>query len=264
MEILERRRLLSAHGVGAVFFSGTSLDGDFTPTATSDIKLTSKQQVPVNGSFSVKWTGYIEPSHSHVYHIYATANDGVELMIDGNTVIDHLSGHAGTQTTSMSLKKGKRYSFSMEYISTSGQPAAKLDWKSPSDPIQVIPKSALFRGKSPGAHAYAHFAPGAEWDDTSGTPIQAHGGDMLFQDGVYYWYGEDKNTVTHDDDGIPRVNVIGISVYASTDLYNWTDEGLGAFCRPAAAILRRPNVLERPKGFVQRFDQAICPVDARR
>jgi hypothetical protein len=246
VETLERRCLLSAHGVGADFFSGTALDGDFTPTTSANVKLVSKEQVPVDGSFSVKWEGFLEPSHSHTYHIYATANDGVKLTIAGDTVIDHLSGHAGTQEVALSLTKGKRYSFSMEYISPNAEPAAKLDWKAPGEPIEVIPEANLFRGKSPGEHAYAHFAPGMEWDDTSGTPIQAHGGDMLYQDGVYYWYGEDKNTKTYVQNGITRVNVIGVSVYASTDLYNWTDEGL-ALSAGGKGDLSPSGVLERPK-----------------
>ena len=246
LESLERRCLLSAHGVGADFFSNTSLDGEFTPATVPQVKLTTPEQVPVDGAFSVKWTGYLEPSHSRIYHLYTPANDGVKLELAGETLIDHLSGPSDTQSTSIRLSRGKRYSFSMEYISHSGNPAAKLDWKSGDDPIQVIPKSALFQGKSPGAHAYSQINPGVEWDDTDGTPIQAHGGGMLYQDGVYYWYGEDKNTTTYVQHGITRANVIGISVYASTDLYNWTDEGL-ALTASGKGDLSPSGVLERPK-----------------
>lgn len=246
VEALEKRCLLSAHGVGADFFSGTALDGDFTPATAANVKLVNKGQVPVDGAFSVKWSGYIEPSHSHTYHIYATANDGEELSVGGDTVISHLSGHAGTQEVTLSLKRGKRYSFSMEYISPNAKPSAKLDWKAPGQPIHVIPESNLFRGKSPGEHAYSYFAPGTEWDDTTGTPIQAHGGDILYQNGVYFWYGEDKHTTTYIKNGITRVDVIGVSVYTSTDLYNWTDEGL-ALTAGGKGDLSPSGVLERPK-----------------
>ena len=246
MEAMEQRCLLSAHGVAAAFFETTSFDGSFTPTTASQVKLTDPSQVPVNGSFSVKWNGYIEPSHSHIYHFYAAANDGARLVLAGQTLIDHLSGPSDTLSASVRLERGKRYAFSMEYISRGTDPVAKLDWRSGDDPIQVVPNSALFRGKSPGAHAYSHFAPGAEWDDSDGVPIQAHGGGMLYQDGVYYWYGEDKNTKTYVKNGITRVNVIGVSVYASTDLYNWTDEGL-ALTATSKGDLSPANVLERPK-----------------
>ena len=31
--------------------------------------------------------------------------------------------------------------------------------------------------------------PGQPWLDTEGKRIQAHGGSILFEDGVYHWYG---------------------------------------------------------------------------
>ena len=36
------------------------------------------------------------------------------------------------------------------------------------------------------------FYPGREWLDTEGKPIHAHGGSVLYHEGVYYWYGENK------------------------------------------------------------------------
>ena len=34
--------------------------------------------------------------------------------------------------------------------------------------------------------------PGQPWLDTNGNAIQAHGGAVYYEDGVYYWYGENK------------------------------------------------------------------------
>ena len=34
------------------------------------------------------------------------------------------------------------------------------------------------------------------WTDTEGKPIQAHGGMILQHKGIYYWYGENKDTET--------------------------------------------------------------------
>ena len=67
------------------------------------------------------------------------------------------------------------------------------------------------------------FRPGQVWLDTDGRPIQAHGGGMLFHDGVYYWYGENKDGPTLNKN---RVDIIGISCYSSRDLYRWKFEGL--------------------------------------
>ena len=37
---------------------------------------------------------------------------------------------------------------------------------------------------------------GSTWYDTDGELIQAHGGMILEHEGMYYWYGENKNGAT--------------------------------------------------------------------
>ncbi|MFF2050632.1 family 43 glycosylhydrolase [Leifsonia sp. NPDC058194] len=68
----------------------------------------------------------------------------------------------------------------------------------------------------------AAITPGEVWLDTAGERIQAHGGSLFFEDGVYYWYGENKERTTPGS-GIWHW---GIRCYSSTDLYDWTDLGL--------------------------------------
>ena len=69
---------------------------------------------------------------------------------------------------------------------------------------------------------YHSFRPGQEWLDTEGKPIHAHGGSIMHIDGVYYWYGENKEKT----DGKNGIWHWGVRCYTSTDLYNWKDEGL--------------------------------------
>lgn len=64
--------------------------------------------------------------------------------------------------------------------------------------------------------------PGEVWLDTNGNRIQAHGGSIIAVDGVYYWYGENKERSTPGS-GIWHY---GVRCYSSTDLYNWEDRGL--------------------------------------
>lgn len=69
---------------------------------------------------------------------------------------------------------------------------------------------------------YHAFYPGREWLDTEGKPIQAHGGSVIYVKDRYYWYGENKEKT----DGKNGIWHWGVRCYSSTDLYNWTDEGL--------------------------------------
>ena len=48
--------------------------------------------------------------------------------------------------------------------------------------------------------------PGQPWLDTNGNAIQAHGGAVYYEDGVYYWYGENKEHTDGANQGlfVPR------------------------------------------------------------
>src|ERR1017187_4433461 len=92
------------------------------------------------------------------------------------------------------------------------------------------------------------------WHDTDGKPINAHGGGVLFSQGVYYWYGEAKSGRTYLPDcnkswGGTRVDLTGVSCYASTNLLDWKNEGivLPAVPDDPQSDLHPSKVLERPK-----------------
>ncbi len=87
------------------------------------------------------------------------------------------------------------------------------------------------------------------WRDTDGRPIQAHGGGLLYHDGVYYWYGENKDAENRPADTVGhRVDVVGVSCYSSTDLLTWTNRGvvLPASDNPDHDM-HPSKVAERPK-----------------
>ena len=69
---------------------------------------------------------------------------------------------------------------------------------------------------------YHSFHPGRPWLDTNGERIQAHGGSVLYEDGYYYWYGENKEKTNKT--GNPWH--WGVRCYRSKDLYNWESMGI--------------------------------------
>jgi beta-xylosidase len=88
------------------------------------------------------------------------------------------------------------------------------------------------------------FRPGEIWPDNNGVHINVHGGGILYQNGVYYWYGEHKIAGKAGNKAH-----VGVACYSSTDLYNWKDEGIAL-----PVVKDEPKhditqgcVLERPK-----------------
>ena len=87
------------------------------------------------------------------------------------------------------------------------------------------------------------FRPGAIWPDNNGIHINAHGGGILFHEGVYYWFGEHKI-----EGKAGNTAQVGVHVYSSPDLYNWKDEGIAmAVSDDPASPIVRGCILERPK-----------------
>lgn len=91
---------------------------------------------------------------------------------------------------------------------------------------------------------YDAFYPGQVWLDTEGKRIQAHGGSVMYIDGIYYWYGENKEKTTGKND----IWHWGVRCYASRDLYNWEDKGLIIPPEPddEASSLHPSSMMDRP------------------
>ncbi len=93
------------------------------------------------------------------------------------------------------------------------------------------------------AKALASFRPGQFWPDNNGVHINAHGGGVLFHDGIYYWFGEHK--IAGEAGNVAHV---GVHVYSSRDLYNWRDEGIALpVSEDSNSNMARGCILERPK-----------------
>jgi hypothetical protein len=87
------------------------------------------------------------------------------------------------------------------------------------------------------------FRPGQAWHDTKGELIRAHGGGLYFENGVYYFFGEDKRNgytvagYTH-----------AIVCYSSRDLYDWKNEGnVAPEVGLQGALFSKYPLAERPK-----------------
>lgn len=79
---------------------------------------------------------------------------------------------------------------------------------------------------------------GSIWTDTDGNVIHAHGGHIIFHNGTYYWYGENRTDNNY------------VSVYSSTDLMNWKFENnvLTVSSKTASHRIRTNTMLTNEQG----------------
>lgn len=101
------------------------------------------------------------------------------------------------------------------------------------------------------------FYPGQAWLDTDGNRIQAHGGSVYYENGIYYWYGENKEKT----DGKSNIWHWGVRCYSSTDLYHWENRGIIIPPEPEdessslypATCMDRPHIIRN-----ERTGQYVC------
>ncbi len=92
------------------------------------------------------------------------------------------------------------------------------------------------------------FQPGKAWPDDQGVHINAHGGGILFHEGVYYWCGQ---FMVEGKAG--NAAQVGVSMYSSKDLFHWKNEGIALpVSGDPDSDIARGCVLERPKVIFNR------------
>jgi Ca2+-binding RTX toxin-like protein len=96
-------------------------------------------------TFSVRWTGQVEPLYSETYTFYTVSDDGVRLTVNGQTIINNFTDHAPTEDRgTITLVAGQRYDIQIDYFQGGGGATAQLLWSSARQSKQVIPQSQLY------------------------------------------------------------------------------------------------------------------------
>ena len=96
-------------------------------------------------NFSVKWTGKIQPRTTGNYTFYINSDNGRRLYINNQLIIDQWISNYGTEYTgTINLVKGQFYPIELDYFEEAGSASCKLEWFSPEQPREVVPKSQLY------------------------------------------------------------------------------------------------------------------------
>jgi hypothetical protein len=105
---------------------------------------------------SVRWTGFFQPQFSEVYTFTIEVNDGARLWVDNELLFDSFesttpensiySTYTGVTT---SLIADRLYDIKLEYRENTGKAIARLYWSSASQPLEIVPSSALYHADTP-------------------------------------------------------------------------------------------------------------------
>jgi autotransporter-associated beta strand protein len=147
--------------VVSAFSQGTGLTGQYYDTATFGTLKTTRTDATVNFSFStaipsgttitaatsysIAWSGQVEPEFSGLYTFYVSADDGARLWVNDQMIASRTFFTTPTEMRGqVNLTAGKRVNIRLEYIQQTGGAAVKLEWSCASRAREVIPTARLF------------------------------------------------------------------------------------------------------------------------
>lgn len=100
-------------------------------------------------TYSIRWSGQIQPRYSETYNFHTFSDDGIRLWLDNRLIIDDWPNHAPTvDSGSITLLGGRRYDLRVEYHQHTGEALARLEWESPSQPLEVVPATQLYPARA--------------------------------------------------------------------------------------------------------------------
>lgn len=141
--------------------TGTGLKGEYFDNADlTSLKLT-RTDATVNfnwgngspdasigtDSFSVRWTGMVQPLFSGPYTFETFSDDGDRVWINGQLLINDWKiqrGGSGTNAATVLLTAGVKYPIVIEFMENSGGAAMQLLWSSSSQAKEVVPRTQLY------------------------------------------------------------------------------------------------------------------------
>ncbi len=102
-------------------------------------------------NFSVRWSGWLEPTATGGAQIRTLSDDGVRVWIDNQLVIDNWSVHALTaDTASVNLVAGRRVPITIEYYGGGGNATLRLQWQQAgSSGFVAVPANRLYPTPAP-------------------------------------------------------------------------------------------------------------------
>ncbi|HVE42831.1 MAG TPA: PA14 domain-containing protein [Planctomycetota bacterium] len=115
--------------------------------ATVDFNWGSGSPDPVIApdTFSVRWSGQVEPPATGTYVFTTTSNDGIRLWVNGQLLINNWTDHLPTEDSgAMVLVGGQKVAIRIEYYEGGGTSVAKLSWSGPGFARTIVPQNRLY------------------------------------------------------------------------------------------------------------------------
>jgi len=136
-------------GLNAEYFDNADFTNpvftDIDPTIDFNFGKGSPDPSIGSDTFSVRWTGKVQPLFTESYSFHTRSDDGTRLWVNGELLIDNWRDQRVKERSGdIFLEAGQLYDITLEYYEYKGKAVSQLLWSSPSQPQEIIPASQLY------------------------------------------------------------------------------------------------------------------------
>ncbi len=116
----------------------------FTRIDTSVELVWSDSPAPgVSNRFSARWQGFLLPPTQGTYQLTLESDDGSRLWLGGELLLDQWQGAPNSTKREVLLDPSQPRELRLELYSLGGSASLRLQWESPSIPLQTVPVENL-------------------------------------------------------------------------------------------------------------------------
>jgi hypothetical protein len=142
------------HGLVATYYGSSSFHSALFSKVDDAVRQQQIDISPKRSVYSVRWSGFIQPSMAQQYTMYASlaqTDQRVKMWVDNKLIVDQWSSLVGTQAqgTLVFGAAFARYKIVIEYKQRGPAPTgATLSWNTGAQLVSVIPPGSLFMKSS--------------------------------------------------------------------------------------------------------------------
>lgn len=136
-------------GLTAEYYNGQEFNTLMVTTVDTTINFnwgTNRPNRNINAdNVSIRWQGKIEPRTSGDYQFFINSDNGRRLWINDQLIIDKwINDYDIEYSGNIMLQAGELYNIKLDYFESIGGAYCKLEWISPKQPREIVPKSQLY------------------------------------------------------------------------------------------------------------------------
>ncbi len=179
----------TGNGLNASYYN----DADFSSLVESKIdrkidfdwKESSPVDLGENNTFSVQWTGQIQPLYTDNYTFHFTSDGSVKLTVNGAVLFDaNDAENTTTKSGNITLQAGEKYDIKIDYKEGASNSMCLLEWESESQLRQIVPYTQLYAQPIPTTGLVTIYPDTNMTGFSAGLKIGEYNSDQLVELGI--------------------------------------------------------------------------------